>query len=272
MKKQISKITNRFSLRLAAVVLLGSAIALPAHAAGDSDSAALPPPAETWGFNGPLGKFDRAALQRGYQVYREVCAACHGMKYVAFRNLSQDGGPEFSEDEVKALAAEFIIEDGPDEFGDNFDRPGRPSDYFPEPYRNANEARASNGGAFPPDLSLITKARAHGPDYLYKILTGYTDAPAGLEMSPGMEYNPYFSGRQIAMPQPLFEDMVEYADGTPATLDRMSRDLVEFLTWAAEPELEARKGLAIPALLYLAVLTILLYLSYKKIWRNVSKD
>jgi len=272
MEHPISKFTRRFNSCLAAIVLLGAASVLPAQAAGDSATAALPPEPQAWGFAGPLGTFDRAALQRGYQVYREICSACHSMKYVAFRNLSQPGGPEFSEDEVKALAAEFIIEDGPDEFGDSFERPGRASDYFPSPYRNDNEARASNGGAYPPDLSLITKARANGQNYLYKILTGYTDPPADFKLSVGTEYNPYFEGRQIAMSQPLFDEMVEYADGTPATLDQMSRDVVEFLTWAAEPELEARKAMAIPSLLYLALLTILLYLSYKKIWRDVSKD
>ena len=272
MTKSYEMIKSRFSTLAAALVMTGGLFVNGAFAAGDSATAALPPEPQSWSFAGPFGSYDRAALQRGYQVYREVCAACHGMKYVAFRNLSQAGGPEFSAEEVKALAAEFTIEDGPDEFGDMFERPGKPSDYFPDPYPNDNAARAGNGGALPPDLSLINKARANGPDYVFAILTQYADAPTDFELSPGMEYNPYFGGRQIAMAQPLFEGQVEYADGTEAGLDQMARDVVTFLNWAAEPELEARKGMAVPTLIYMVILALLLYLSYKRVWQDVSKD
>ncbi len=229
------------------------------------------PDHQHWHFSGPLGTFDRMALQRGYQVYREVCASCHSMDLIAFRNLSDPGGPGFSEDEVKALAAQFTYEDGPDEFGDMFDRPGKPSDYFPNPYTNENQGRAANGGALPPDLSLITKARKYGPDYVYALMTGYDKpVPPLVEMQVGLYYNPYFSGRQIAMPNQLFPEMVEYADGTVATQEQMAKDVVEFLTWAGEPKMEARKAMAIPVLAYLFILTILMYMSYKRLWRNID--
>ncbi len=240
--------------------------------AANADTQALPPTQQDWGFEGPLGTFDRAALQRGYQVYREVCASCHSMRFVAFRNLGEPGGPEFSEAAVKVLAAEFIIEDGPDDFGDMFDRPGLPSDYFPDPYRNEEEARAANDGIFPPDLSLITKARHNGPDYLYALMTGYEDPPAGFEMQELMNYNPYFPGRQIAMTPQLIEGIIEYTDGTEANVTQMARDVTEFLHWAAEPKMEERKAMAQPVLFYLLFLAGLLYLTYKKVWRDVGHE
>ena len=193
-----------------------------------------------------------------------------GWDYIAFRNLGDPGGPEFAEDAVKALAAEYIIEDGPDEYGDMFDRPGIPSDYFPAPYRNQEEARAANDGAFPPDLSLITKARPDGANYLYSLLTGYEDPPADFEMQELMNYNPYFNGRQIGMTPQLVEGIIEYSDGTEATVTQMARDVTEFLHWAAEPKMEERKAMAQPVLFYLVVLVLLLYFSYKKVWRDVD--
>ena len=256
-----------------AAALLSIALAMPAATmslAAEGDTAAMPPPAQDWVFEGPFGSFDRAALQRGYQVYREVCAACHAMEFIAFRNLSQPGGPEFSEEAVEALAAEFIITDGPDEYGDMFERPGKPSDYFPSPYRNDNEARAANGGALPPDLSVIAKAPPNESNDRPARLTVSENPTADLDLGIGLHYHPYFSGRQIAMAPPLFEGIVEFADGTEASVDQMSRDVASFLKWTAEPKLEERKALAKPVLIYLVLLTILLYMSYKRIWRDVD--
>ncbi|TDI62722.1 MAG: cytochrome c1 [Alphaproteobacteria bacterium] len=254
-------------------VAMGLALAAwaPVRAA-DEATEALSPSARDWSFSGPLGVFDRAALQRGYQLYREVCSACHSLEFIAFRNLADPGGPEFSEEAVKALAAEHSVQDGPDEFGEMFDRPGRLSDYLPSPYLNNNEARAANGGSLPPDLSVIIKARTNGPNYLYALLTGYEDPPADFELADMMNYNPYFSGRQIAMAPQLFEGIVEYSDGTEASVAQMAKDLVQFLTWTAEPKLEERKALAMPVLIYMLILTILLYASYKRIWRDVDHD
>lgn len=246
---------------LASAVFLG--FVASAHAAGDAKH----PKAHDWSFEGFDGHFDRAALQRGFQVYKDVCAACHGLKYIAFRNLAEIG---FSEAEYKAIAAEYIVTDGPDDFGDMFERPAIPSDYFPSPFANDEQARASNNGALPPDLSLITKARADGANYMHALLTGYEDPPADVEMTEGLTYNPYFSGGQIAMVPPLMDDLLEYADGTPATVEQMSEDVVTFLHWAAEPKMEARKKLGSAVMVFLAVMTILLYLANKKMWASVK--
>ena len=240
---------------LAASAVLVAGLLSPAHAAGEAKH----PEAIGWSFNGPTGTFDRNALRRGFQVYKEVCASCHGLSQVSFRNLSQDGGPEFSEAEVKAIAAEYTVEDGPDSYGDMFERPALPKDRFVEPYPNENAGRAANGGAYPPDLSLITKARSGGADYIHALLTGYSEAPEGVEMRPGLYYNPYMPGGKIAMPSPLLEDIIEYGDGTPATVEQMSSDVVQFLTWAAEPELEARKRTGIMVLIYLTIFAGLMY-------------
>ena len=214
-----------------------------------------------------FGTYDRAQLQRGYLVYRDVCAACHQLKYVQFRHLRAIG---FSEAEVKALAAEFEVEDGPDEDGEMFTRPGRPADDLPVPFANDKAARAANNGALPPNLSLITKARADGPNYLFALLTGYEEeAPDDVELAEGMSYNPYYPGGQIAMVPPLYGDEVEYADGTEATLEQMSRDVVAFLAWAAEPKLEDRHRLGFKVMAFLIILTILLYLAKRRVWRDV---
>ena len=173
---------KNFTLKaLAASVVLAASLVLPAHAAGDAKH----PEAIDWSFNGPFGTYDRNALRRGFQVYKEVCASCHGLGQLSFRNLSQTGGPEFSEAEVKAIAAEYMVEDGPDDYGDMFERAALPRDRFIEPYPNENAGRAANGGAYPPDLSLITKARQGGPDYIYALLAGYEEAPEGMEMGLG---------------------------------------------------------------------------------------
>jgi len=226
---------------------------------------------QNWSFNGIFGTYDRGALQRGYQVYKEVCAACHSLNLMAYRNLSQPGGPEFSKAQVKVLAAEADVQDGPNDDGEMFDRPGKPSDRFVSPYPNDEAARAANGGALPPDLSLIIKARRDGANYLYSLLTGYEDEPpAGVKVRDGMNYNPFFSGSQIAMPPPLSEESVEYSDGTKPTVENMSKDVVTFLAWASEPHMEERKSLGLKVLIYLIILAGLLYATTKKLWTGIK--
>jgi len=195
-----------------------------------------------------------------------VCSACHSLNRIAFRNLTEIG---FSEAEVKALAASYQIHDGPNDQGDMFDRPGKPSDYFVPPHANEQAARAAHNGAYPPDLSLIIKAREDGPNYIYSLLTGYAAAPADMKMADGQNYNPYFPGGKLAMPQPLNEGQVTYSDGTKATVDQMARDVVTFLQWAAEPEMEARKQMGIKALIYLAIFTAFMYVAKRNIWRRI---
>ena len=246
------------------LLLAGLSAPSPANAAGEAKH----PHAIDWSFAGPFGTYDRNALRRGFQVYKEDCASCHGMKQISFRNLSQPGGPEFSEAEVKAIAAEYEVTDGPDDYGDMYERPALPKDRFVEPYPNVNAARAANGGAYPPDLSLITKARSGGPDYIHALLSGYEEAPEGVEMRPGLYYNPYMAGGKIAMPAPLLEELVEYGDGTPATVQQMSLDVTQFLNWAAEPELEQRKRTGFMVLIYLTIFAGLLYFSMRKIWAD----
>ena len=246
----------------AAIVFAGLAgLAGPAMAAvGEIEK-------QNWSFDGVFGKFDKAALQRGFQVYQEVCAGCHGLEYIAFRNLTELG---LNEGQVKAIAADYEVEDGPDDEGEMFTRPAILSDILPSPFANDNAARASNNGTLPPDLSLIAKARTGGPDYLHALLTGYVDAPADVTINEGMSYNPYFPGNQIAMPPPIDDDAVEYTDGTPATVDQMSLDVVQFLMWAAEPKLEIRKRMGIKVILFLLVLTALFYASKRKVWSRID--
>jgi ubiquinol-cytochrome c reductase cytochrome c1 subunit len=233
------------------------------------------PEKRAWSWQGPTGHYDRAALQRGFQVFKEVCASCHTLHYVPFRMLADPGGPGFSEAEVKAIAAGYekeIIDD----VGDTKLVPRTPADTFPDPFPNEQTARASNGGAFPPDLSLMTKARPGGPDYMYSLLTGYSDPPAGVETRAGMSYNAYFhtcqpsdpETCQIAMPFQLNADRVTYSDGTAATPEQMADDVVSFLAWAAEPKLEERKRLGLNVMAYLVVLAGLLYFSYRRVWRD----
>lgn len=245
-------------------MLMGTVlVSAPADAAGNAPK----PPKQDWSWSGPFGTFDRAALRRGLQVYAEVCGGCHGVKLVAYRNLMDIG---FSEDEVKAFAAEYEVEDGPDDEGEMFTREAKPSDRFVEPFANDNAARASNNGALPPDLSLMTKARIGGADYVYALMVGYQDeAPEGFELMEGMSYNTYFPGHQIAMAPPIDDDAVEYADGTEATKEQISRDIVTFLAWTAEPEMEERKRLGIKVLIFLLVLTGMLYALKRKVWADL---
>ena len=223
-----------------------------------------------WTFKGLFGKFDRASLQRGYQVYTEVCAACHSMKYLSYRNLSEKGGPEFSVAQAKAIAASFEVTDGPNADGEMFQRPGKLSDKFVMPYANVQEAIAANGGAYPPDMSVLVKARGGGANYIYSVLMGYDEPPAGMELDDGVYYNKYMYGNKIKMASPLDDDIVEYSDGTKATVEQMARDVTTFLQWTAEPHLEARHKIGFRVIIYLSVLTILVYFSMKKIWSRIE--
>ena len=225
-----------------------------------------------WSFKGLFGKFDRGALQRGYQVYTEVCASCHSMKYVSYRNLGEKGGPEFSEAEVKAIAASFELTDGPNADGEMFTRPAKPSDKFVMPYENVKAAQAANGGAYPPDMSVLVKARGGGVDYIYSLLQGYEDPPSGVTLDDGVYYNKYMYGNKIRMAAPLSDDLIEYGDGTKATVEQMSKDVTTFLTWAAEPELEERPSTGVKVIIYLILLTTLVYLSMKKIWSRIDTE
>ena len=250
-------------MRTVAVAALALALlAADARAAGDS----VHPPERDWGFQGIFGAFDQPQLRRGYQVYREVCAACHAMRLMFYRNLVQIG---FSEEQAKAMAAEADITDGPDEEGEMFERPGKLSDRFVSAFANDNAAKAANAGALPPDLSLIAKNQAFGPDYVAGLLVGYADAPEGFEVSETQYYNKYFAGHRIAMPPPLDDGLVEYADGTEATVDQMAVDVSAFLAFAAEPHAEARHRLGVRVLIFLLVLTGLLYAIKRKVWADV---
>ena len=225
-----------------------------------------------WSFAGITGKFERDSLQRGYQVYKEVCSSCHSMKYLSYRNLGQKGGPEFTLEEVKAIAASYDVEDGPNSEGEMYERPGRPSDHFVNPYPNDNAAIAANGGAYPPDMSVLVKARTGGANYIYSILLGYEEKPAGFVLDEGVYYNKYMDGNKIKMMSPLSDDLIEYTDGTNATQAQMAKDVTTFLTWAAEPHLEARHRTGTKVIIYLIILATLVYFSMKKIWSRVDAE
>ncbi|MBM3545905.1 MAG: cytochrome c1 [Alphaproteobacteria bacterium] len=227
---------------------------------------AVKPPKQHWSFSGIFGTFDRASLQRGFQVYKEGCAACHAVTQLSYRDLKGIG---YQEDDIKAIAAQAKVMDGPNDAGEMFERVGRPSDKFVRPFPNENAARAGNNGAFPPDLSMIAKARVGGPDYVYGVLVGYVPPPAGVTVADGMHFNTYFPGQQIAMPAPLNVDGVPYQDGTKATVEQQAKDVTTFLTWASEPTLEARKQMGIKVLIFLIVFTGILYAAKRKVWASV---
>ena len=223
-----------------------------------------------WSFKSFFGKFDRSSLQRGYQVYNEVCASCHSLKHLSYRNLAEKGGPEFSEAEAKAIASNFEVTDGPDSTGEMFTRPAKLSDKFVMPYANEEEAKSANGGAYPPDMSVLVKARKGGADYIYSLLLGYEDPPTDLKLDDGVYYNKYMYGNKIKMAAPLSDDIVEYADGTKASTDQMAKDVVTFLMWTAEPHLETRHKTGFRVIIYLLILTVLVYFSMKRIWSRIE--
>jgi len=226
-----------------------------------------------WSFEGVFGTFDRASLQRGYQVYQEVCSGCHSVQHLSYRNLSEKGGPEFLLDEAKAIAAQFEVTDGPNEDGEMFVRPGRLSDKFVSPFQNVKAAAAANGGAYPPDMSVLVKARKGGADYIYSLLLGYEEAPAGYELDDGVYYNKYMSGHKIMMAEPLSDGAIEYIDGTKTSKAQMAKDITTFLVWASDPHLEARHKMGFKVFFYLIILLTLVYLSKQKVWsRFGSKD
>lgn len=246
--------------------LISAALLLLAFGTAAEAAEGAKPPAQHWSFSGMFGTFDRAAQQRGFQVYKEVCAACHSVSLLSYRHLRGIG---YQEDDVKAIAAQAKVMDGPNDAGEMFERAGRPSDKFVKPFPNENAARSANNGAYPVDLSLVTKARFGGANYVYALLTGYGPAPATVKVADGMNYNAYFPGHQIAMPPPLNVDGVTYQDGLKATVEQQARDVTTFLAWAAEPELEARKQMGIKVLLFLIVLTGILYAAKRKVWAAV---
>jgi ubiquinol-cytochrome c reductase cytochrome b/c1 subunit len=275
---------NNSLILAAAAVLAWSGIGVASAQEADA------PPREHWSFHGPFGTYDPAQLQRGFKVYREVCSSCHSLKLLAFRNLADPGGPEFSEAQAATVAAGFQVTDGPNSQGEMFQRPGKIADHFPPPFPNEQAARNANGGGLPPDMSVLAKARGYeagfpwfivdaftqyqedGPDYIHALMIGYEDPPAGVTLPPGGQYNKYFPGHSIAMPKPLSDGQVEYTDGTPATVDQYGRDVAAFLMWAAEPKLDERKRLGFQVFLFLIVLTGLLYFTKKKIWHDVHHD
>lgn len=254
--------TIRTALVAGIIAVTASMSLSQANAAG----AVVHPPEHHWSFSGLFGTYDRAALRRGFEVYKGVCSGCHGLRLVAYRNLMEIG---FTEDEVKAIAASVEVPAEPNADGEIEDRPGIPADKFKSPFANENAARAANGGAYPPDLSLIIKARHNGANYVNGLLTGYKEAPAGTKVPDGMHYNEYFPGHLVAMAPPLFDDGVEYSDKTKATIKQQSEDVVTFLTWAAQPELEERKRTGIKVILFLLLLTGLLYVVKRRIWADV---
>jgi ubiquinol-cytochrome c reductase cytochrome b/c1 subunit len=281
-----SKGRSSVASAIVALVAVGSLFAFGTQEAKAADHGNTPP-SLSWSFAGPFGKYDRGALQRGYKVYKEVCSTCHSMNLVHFRNLADPGGPGFSAAQAAAVAAEYKVQDGPNDAGEMFERPGRVADKFPAPFPNANAARAANGGALPPDMSLLAKALSYergfpqfifdfftqfqeqGPNFIDAVLQGYEDKPpAGVTIPEGAYYNKYFPGHAIKMPKPLSDGQVTYEDGSPQTLQQYAHDVATFLMWAAEPHLEARKRIGLQVMIFLIIFAGLLYFTKKKVWAN----
>jgi ubiquinol-cytochrome c reductase cytochrome c1 subunit len=246
------------------VLPLVTLMSTTAMAAGE----AIEYPKQHWPHKGITGTYDKAALQRGFQVYKEVCSACHAMKFMSYRNLAYMG---YSPEEIKAIAAQYTVTDGPNDDGEMFERPAVPADRFKSPFANAKAARAANNGAYPPDMSLIVKSRKGGEDYIYALLHGYEEAPAGFQLQPGMNYNKYFAGHQIAMAKPLSDGQVTYSDGTAASLDQASRDLAQFLAFASEPHADERKQMGLKVILFLLAFAGIMYASKKRVWQKLRK-
>jgi ubiquinol-cytochrome c reductase cytochrome b/c1 subunit len=284
----LAKHGGRAAPMVSAVIMLVVAGGLLAASAPSARAAEEDvPPSQKWSFAGPFGKYDVGALQRGLKVYKEVCSACHSLNYIAFRNLADPGGPEYSTAQVAALASTYKVKDGPNDQGEMFDRPGRPADYFPPPFPNEQAARAANGGGLPPDLSLITKARSYergfpnfifdfftqfqeqGPNYVDALLQGFeASPPPGVSIPDGSYYNKYFPGHAIKMPPPLSDGQVTFDDGSPATVKQYAHDVSTFLMWAAEPHMEARKRMGLQVFIFLIILSGLLYFTKKKVWAD----
>lgn len=275
------------TLRPLSLVLLAACLAASSVATRAAEQE--PPPRQQWSFSGPFGLFDRAQLQRGLKVYREVCQTCHGLTMIAFRNLAEPGGPEFTRAQAAAIAAEYQIQDGPNDQGEMFQRPGRLADHFPAPFPNDQAARAANNGTVPPDFSVLAKARTYergfpwflfdivtqyqeqGPDYIVALMLGYEEPPQGVELPAGTQYNKYFPGHAIAMPPPLTDGRVEYTDGAPMTVAQYAKDVAAFMVWAAEPHMEARKRVGFQVMVFLIVFAGLLYFTKKKVWAGVHE-
>lgn len=280
--------TLKSVLLLPAVLAAGLAAGSPTARAQEGENPM--PASQGWSFKGPFGRYDTAQLQRGYQVYREVCSNCHSMHYLSFRNLGDAGGPGFTDSQIKALSASYKVQDGPNDSGDMFDRPGRASDPFPVPFPNEQAARAANGGALPPDMSVLAKARdiegpwyafltepftqyqEGGPDYIHALLNGYEEKPKSFELPTGKYYNIYFPGRAISMPKPLNDGQVDYADGSPKTVEQYSHDVAAFLMWVAEPKLVERKRTGLSVTVFLVVFAGLLYAIKRRIWAGLHDE
>lgn len=271
--------------KIAALVFAASLVVLAAPA---SAAEQVPPPALSWSFAGPFGKYNEGQLQRGFKIYREVCSACHSMNLLSFRNLAEAGGPGFSEAQVTQIASEYKIKDLDDQ-GNPIERAGRPADHFPAPFANELAAKAANGGVAPPDMSTLAKARTYqrgfpwfvfdmvtqyqeqGPDYIAALLKGYKDPPPkDAHVPPSGHYNTYFPGHNIAMPPPLSDGQVKYDDGSPETLEQYSKDVAAFLMWASEPHLNQRKRVGFQVMFFLIVFAGLLYFTKKKVWHEVE--
>jgi ubiquinol-cytochrome c reductase cytochrome b/c1 subunit len=268
--------------------VLAGALALTVSPVLAQEHEAPPPPRLKWSFAGPFGKYDEAQLQRGFKIYKEDCSNCHSLNLLSFRNLADPGGPGFSIAQAEALASDYKIKDGPNDQGEMFERPGRLADRFPAPFANEQAARAANGGALPPDMSVLAKARTYergfpwfifdmftqyeeqGPDYIAAILKGYAEKPKDMVMPDGMNFNTFFPGHAIGMPAPLQDGQVTFDDGSPTNLEQYSKDVAAFLMWASEPHLTARKRLGFQVMIFLLVLSGLLYFTKKKVWSAVK--
>lgn len=253
-------------MRALKTVLLSAAVALGLVGAAHA-SEGVHIPTQDWPHSGIFGTIDKASAQRGFQIYKEVCAACHSMKLVPIRTLAGIG---YNEEQLKAIAAGYEVQAGPNDAGEMFMRPAIPADRFPSPFANDQAARASNNGALPPDLSLMAKARKGGEDYLYAFLTGFHEPPEGVTVMDGMYYNAYFPGHQVGMPNILNPDGVTYADGTKATVEQQARDVATFMTFVAEPHMDARKQMGVKVILFLIVLAGLMYATKRQLWSSVK--
>jgi ubiquinol-cytochrome c reductase cytochrome b/c1 subunit len=279
------------AVSIALIVAAAAYVAMPSSAYAQGEHDTPQPPRNKWSFAGAFGRFDQGQLQRGFKVYKEVCENCHGLALLSFRNLADPGGPGFTPAQAAAIAAEYKIQDGPNDQGEMFERDGRTADRFPPPttWKNEQQARQLYNGTVPPDMSVLAKARSyergfpwflidalpffqyqeHGVDYIVALLKGYKDPPAGFQLAAGGNYNEYFPSHSIAMPPPLTDGRVEYTDGSPATIDQYAKDVAAFLMWAAEPHLEARKRIGFQVMIFLLVLTGLMYFTKKKVWADV---